>query len=65
MSRALPIAEALYLGYSFFFLFDNSTSHFVYAKDALQAKNMNKGIGGSQPILRDGWFDNQKGVQVI
>ena len=57
VKKALPIAEALYPGYSLLFLFDNATSHSVYTKDALQAKDMNKGSGGKQLILRDGWFD--------
>lgn len=36
VKKALPIAEAFYPGYSLLFLFDNATSHSVYAKDALQ-----------------------------
>ena len=59
--KALPIAEAFYPGYFLLFLFDNATSHSVYAKDALQVQNMNKGSGRKQPILRDGWFDNGAG----
>lgn len=31
VNKALPITEALYLGYSLLFLFDNATSHSVYA----------------------------------
>lgn len=57
VNKALPIAEALYPGYSLLFLFDNATSHSVYAKDALQAKEMNKSTGGRQAQLREGWFD--------
>ena len=34
--KALPIAEGLYPGYLLLFLFNNATSHSVYAKDALQ-----------------------------
>lgn len=64
VKKALPIAEALFPGYSLLFLFDNATSHSVYAKDALQAKDMNKGSGGKQPVLRDGWFD-QDSVRII
>lgn len=63
VSKALPVAEALYPGYSLFFLFDNATSHSVYAKDALQAWEMNKGIGGKQVPLCNGWFD-QNGTQI-
>lgn len=49
VNKALPIAEALYPGYSLLFLFNNATSHSVYAKDALQVKDMNKGVGSQQP----------------
>lgn len=52
--KALPIAEALYPGYSLLFLFDNATSHSIYSTDALQAKNMSKGSGGKQAFLRNG-----------
>lgn len=58
VNKALPIAQALYPGYGLLFLFENATSHSVYAQDALQAKDMNKGPGGKQPpVLRNGWFD--------
>ena len=63
VNKALPIAEALYPGYSLLFLFDNATSHSVYAKDVLQVKDMNKGAGGQQPRLRNGWF-YRHGIQV-
>jgi hypothetical protein len=52
VSKALPIAEALYPGYSFLFLFDNATNHSSYADDALIASKMNKTDGGQQPFLR-------------
>lgn len=64
VKKALSIAEALYQGYSLLFLFDNAISHLLYAKDALQAKDMNKGSGGKQPVLRHGSFD-QDGVRII
>lgn len=54
--KALPIGEALYPGYALLFLFDNATSHSIYAQDALQVANMNKGLGGQKPFLRPGWF---------
>jgi hypothetical protein len=53
-TKARPIATALYPGYQFLFLFDNATSHAVYAHDALRVVNINKGTGGQQPLLRDG-----------
>lgn len=57
-SKALPIAEALYPGYELLFMFDNATSHAIYAKDELQVAHMNKGPGGQQPFLRAGWYQN-------
>ena len=56
ISKFLPIAEALYLGYSLLFLFNNATSHSVYAKDVLQVHEMNKGPGGQQAQLRNRWY---------
>ena len=44
--KALPIKKALYPEYQLLFLLDNATSHLIYAKDALQAANMNKGLRG-------------------
>lgn len=64
MKKALPIAEALYPGYSLLFLFDNAISHFVYAKDALQVKDINKGIRGKQLQLRNGWY-NLNGMRTV
>ena len=62
--KALPIAEALYLGYSLLFLFDNATSHSVYLTDVLWVKNMSKRFGGKKAFLRNGWYF-QNGLQVI
>lgn len=52
MKKALPMVEKLYLCYFLLFLFDNTTSHSVYIKDALQIKYINKGIRNKQPQLR-------------
>lgn len=46
VTKALPIAKTLYLGYSLLFLFDNTTSHSVYADNELYTTGMNKGSGG-------------------
>ena len=46
VTKALPIAEALYPGYSLLFLFDNATSHSVYADNALYITGINKKSGG-------------------
>lgn len=40
----LSIIEVLYPQYSFIFLFDNTTNHLVYVKDALHIPKMNKSI---------------------
>ena len=54
--KSLPIGEALYPRYSLLFMFDNATSHSIYAKDALQVANMNKRSGSQQAFLRPGWY---------
>lgn len=63
VNKALPIAEALYPGYSLLFLFDNATSHSVYADNALCTGGMNKGSGGKQVWLRNGWFERE-GIRI-
>lgn len=63
-NQALPIAEALYPGYELLFMFDNATSHLIYAKDALQVANMNKGSGGQQSFLRPGWYTGANGETI-
>lgn len=51
VNKALPIAKALYSSYSLLFFFDNATSHFVYASDALQVKDINKDTRSQQAKL--------------
>ena len=53
--KALPIAQFLYPGFDLVFMFDNATSHSVYADDALRVAKMGKGEGGQQAFLRPGW----------
>lgn len=48
VSKALYIAKALYLGYLLLFLFDNITSHSVYANNILHTGEMNKNSGSKQ-----------------
>ena len=50
--KALPIRKALYPGYTLLFIFDNATSHLIYAKNALQVANMNKSLKGQQAFLQ-------------
>lgn len=46
VNKSLPIVKAIYPGYSLLFFFDNAINHFVYAKNALQVKDINKNAGG-------------------
>lgn len=57
VNKSLPGAETLYSGYSLLFFFDNSISHSVYAKNALQIKDINKDTGSQQAQLCNMWFD--------
>ena len=41
-SKAFSIGEALYPEYELLFMFDNATSHAIYAKDVLQVTHINK-----------------------
>ncbi len=41
VTKTLLIAKVLYPGYLLIFLFDNTTSYFVYAKHILQIVNIN------------------------
>lgn len=55
-TKALPIGEALYLRYELLFIFDNVTSHAIYAKDVLQVVFMNKEPNSQQLfICTDGY----------
>lgn len=60
----LPIAEILYLGYSLVFLFDNATSHSIYAKDALRIGDINKNLRDKQPYLHNSWY-RENGIDKI
>lgn len=44
MIKVLPITKALYPSYFLPFLFDNTTSYFVYIKDMFQVKEINTNI---------------------
>ncbi len=52
----MPVAQTLYSGYSLFFLLDNATNHFFYAKNVFQIKGRSNGPSGKQTILRNGGF---------
>lgn len=57
VKKALLIAKALYLGYSLCLLFDNVISYFVYVKNALHVKDMNKKVSQKHHILHNEWYD--------
>lgn len=46
-------------------MFDNITSHTIYAKDALQVAQINKALGGQQLFLRAGWYKKVDGEIII
>ena len=56
VKKTLPIGKVFYPSYELLFLFDNATSHSIYAPDALQVAYMNKRPEGQQPFLRPRWF---------
>ncbi|RPA88753.1 hypothetical protein L873DRAFT_1903420 [Choiromyces venosus 120613-1] len=62
----IPIAEVIYPGYQFLFLFDNSSSnHGLFASDALGASSMNLTSGGEQAFLREGYYTGADGIRYI
>ena len=65
INKALLIAESLYPGYELLFMFDNATSHPIYAKDALQVAHMNKRLGDQQPFIWPGWYITPNGELII
>ena len=65
MKKALPIGEALHPGYELLFLFDNATSHSIYATDAFQVAHMNKGPEGQQLLVRPEWFIGSNQEMVV
>ncbi|KAH8914075.1 hypothetical protein BT69DRAFT_1343613 [Atractiella rhizophila] len=61
--KFIPVFERLHPGQTALVVFDNSTGHGAMASDALNAKNMNLGPGGKQPVMRDGWW-SKDGIKV-
>ncbi len=59
MKKTLPIAEALYPKYFILFMFDNATSHSVYAENTLCAHKMNNKPGCKPVILCNCWYIGQ------
>ena len=46
-------------------MFDNATSHSIYAKDALQVANKNKSSRGQQLFLWTSWYIALNGELII
>ena len=65
MKKVLPIAQALYFGYSILFIFDNATNYSVYAKNALYAYKMNKRSGEKQVMFCNSWYIDQIDIYYI
>jgi len=63
--KALLIAQFLYPGLDLVFMFNNATSHSVYADDALRVANMCKGEGKQQAYLRPGWYQDPVSGTII
>ncbi|OAV99718.1 hypothetical protein PTTG_25268 [Puccinia triticina 1-1 BBBD Race 1] len=51
--KAIPIFETLHPDSQAVFIFDCSSAHGAFAKDALRVQNMNLSSGGKQSMLRD------------
>lgn len=58
-AKALLIAKTLYLKYGLLFIFNNTISHVVYAKNILHVAYINKSLGGQQLFYKQA---NTKGL---
>ncbi|RPA99707.1 hypothetical protein L873DRAFT_1767021 [Choiromyces venosus 120613-1] len=65
MQIALPIFQIAFPGCQALFAFDNASNHSCYASDALLACKMNRGPGGSQPLMRDGFIHSKQRPQAM
>ena len=61
VEKAIQIAEIKYpaSNHSLVFIFDQSSNHRAFLEDALNAKRMNVGPGGSQPSMHDTIWNGQ------
>ena len=53
---ALPIFRAAFPGFIGVWAFDNASNHCVFHENALRVDRLNKGPGGKQPIMREGFI---------
>ena len=58
MDKTITIFEERFPGCVAVFQFDNSTNHAAFAENTLIVSKMNKGPGGKQSKLRDGYWDD-------
>lgn len=56
MSKVLPIAKAFYLDYFLLFLFNNATSYFIYANNALHIRGINESLSDKKTWLYNGQY---------
>ena len=66
VEKAVTIAELKYpsSSHSLVFIFDQSSNHRAFAEDALNAKRMNVGPGGSQPFMHDTIWNGKRQTMV-
>ncbi|RPB20084.1 hypothetical protein L211DRAFT_870918 [Terfezia boudieri ATCC MYA-4762] len=62
---AIPIFERAYPGCQAVFLFDNASNHAAFAPDTLVVTNMNLGLGGKQPVMREGFIHSKQRPQTM
>ena len=62
--KVFQIFEAEFPGCVGVFVFDHSSGHEAYAKDALRVSKMRVHPGGKVDVLRDGWFKDTDGNKV-
>lgn len=58
--KALPIVKALYPGYQAIFMFYNTKSHNIFAKNVLLINQISKGTGNIQLFLCQGWYEKKQ-----
>ena len=65
INKALLIPKSLYSGYELLFMFDNVTSHSIYAKNEWQVAYINKEPGGQHLFFRVGWYTDPNRELII
>ena len=63
--KAVKICQANYPGKTPVVSTDRSPIHWSFGEDALNVRKMNVGIGGKQPLMKDGYFMSASGEVVM